>query len=402
MTIETPGGETELAALIRAAAQEGGAVVTEGGGTKRAFGPGAAPEARRVSLRGLADIVHEPADMILTVGAGAPLGDVQARLAAHDQWLPLDPPFVDAGATMGGILATGSAGPRRLGYGTSRDLLLGVRVVGARGQITRSGGHVVKNVSGYDLHRPQIGAFGTLGVITRAHFKVCARPETSALWALPCATLAIAHGLLLELAATPLSPVALEALDAAEARRLRAAVGGLPGAETDALALVGVEGSRATFERHARDLGAYRGRGSDAPALVERPAVAALWAALANLPATHAREVRVRLGARPHDLPPLLAALELARASTRGVGVRAAVGLAHVALDAATEARAATALVERWHRLASARGGYAVVESAPLELAGRAALPFGALAGPAAALRRAWDPRGTLNPGRMA
>jgi glycolate dehydrogenase FAD-binding subunit len=402
MTSEAPTSEAEVAAVVRAAGEGGFSLITEGGGTKRCFGPASPAEARRVSLRGLARVTHEPADMILSVEAGARLRDVQALLAAHDQWLPLDPPFADA--TIGGILATHSSGPRRLGYGTSKDLLLGLRVVGAHGHATKSGGRVVKNVSGYDLHRPQVGAFGSLGVITLAHFKVAARPEVSALWALPCATLDAAQRLLLELAATPLRPVALEALDAAEARRLRAAFAALPGPDAHALALVGVEGSRASFERHARELASHVSRGVGDSVVVERPAADALWAALADLPAAHAADVRVRLGARPHDLPPLLAALELERAPVRGVQVRAATGLAWVSLAAAADASPLAPLVERWSRFAAARGGYAVVESAPVDLLGRAHLPFGAppTTGPAGAMRRAWDPRETLNPGRMA
>jgi glycolate oxidase FAD binding subunit len=400
---ETPAGEAELAALIRQAAEEGRAVVTEGGATKRHHGP-AAPsvaDSQRVSLRGLASITaHEPADLILSVQAGARLADVQRVLAAHDQWLPVDPPY--AGATIGGVLATASSGPRRLGHGTLKDALLGLRVLGPRGQATKSGGRVVKNVSGYDLHRPQVGAFGTLGVIVEAHFKVGARPESSALWALACPTLDAAHRLLLEVAASALRPVALEALDATEAALARARGAALPGDAGHAVAIVGIEGTRASFERHARDLASLAARGTGPVVLVERPAVDALWAALADLPAAHADDVRVRLGARPHDLPALLAALEADRAGARGLTVRAGVGLAYLSL-APGEVAALAASVGRWHRLAAARGGYAVVESAPLALPGRAALPFGTGAGvSSAALRRAWDPRETLNPGRMA
>ena len=409
MTAETfteppaPTTEGELAALIVEAGRGGGALVTEAGGTKRHFGPAAPAEARRVSMRRLARVTaHEVADMILSVEAGARLRDVQAALAAHDQWLPLDPPFADA--TIGGVLATNSSGPRRLGYGTSRDLVLGVRVVGARGQVTKSGGRVVKNVSGYDLHRPQVGAFGSLGVIIEAHLRVSARPEVSALWALPCQTLADAHGFLLEIGASALRPVALEALDGASVGRVPPLAQLWPEGDGRAVAIVGVEGSRATFERHVRDLRSFRARGAAAPELVEREAAGALWRALADLPAAHGGAVCVRIGARPHDLAPLLAALELDRAPVLGTSVRAGTGLAHVALSASGGAAPLSATVERWRRLAAASGGYAVVESAPLELPGRALLAFGAATptGPGPGLRRAWDPRETLNPGRMA
>jgi hypothetical protein len=107
------------------------------------------------------------------------------------------------------------------------------------------------------------------------------------------------------------------------------------------------------------------------------------------------------VGARPHDLPALLAALELGREAVRATCVRAGVGLATIALPSGDAAPLA-AVVERWHHLAAAREGYAVVESAPLALAGRERLPFGAAPPLHAALARAWDPRGLLNAGRMA
>jgi glycolate oxidase FAD binding subunit len=402
--LTTPASEAELVALVERAGRQGVALAVEGSGTKRHVGPAAPPEARRVSLRGLSRVTaHDVADMILSVEAGARLADVQALLARHGQWLPIDPPFLDDGATIGGVLATASSGPRRLGHGTMKDLLLGVRVLGAHGHITKSGGRVVKNVSGFDLHRPQVGAFGTLGVIVEAHFKVAARPEVSAIWAAPRATLAEAHGLLLEIAATALRPVALEALDAAAAGLVRARVPGLPGADGQAVALVGIEGSRPSFERHARDLASFAARAAGAAVLLERPDSEPLWRALAELPAAQRAEVRVRIGARPRDLPDLLAAVDTSRAPVRGVSVRAGVGLAFLSLGPDGDASALASLVSRWHRLASARGGYAVVESAPLDLPGRAQLPFGAGAPSrlGAALRRAWDPRETLNPGRI-
>ncbi len=397
---DAPTTEAELADVIREARAAGHALATEGGGSKRSFGPAASTGARVVSLARLDRVVaHEPGDMLLTVEAGARLADVQRALAVHDQWLPLDPPFGGV-STIGGILATNSSGPRRAGYGTAKDHLLGLRVVGADGQATKSGGRVVKNVSGYDLHRLQVGAFGALGAISLAHFKVSTRPEVSALWVLPCETFGAAHRVLLEIGATALRPVALEALDAAEAAHL-----GMPGmaAGTVALAVVGLEGSRASFDRHARELATFAGRGGAGhPRLVERPDVDALWDALRELPAAHAAHVRVRIGARPHDLPELLAALE--RPDAVGVTVRAGVGLAAVSLAPAGDAAPLAELIARWHRLAAARGGYAVVESAPSALQNRATLPFGAPSaeGPAAALRRAWDPTGTLNPGRAA
>jgi len=156
----TPENEEALLDLLGA----GQPVHATGSGTKLHHGPGLVKEMQTVSLRKLGKITsYEPGDLVVTVQAGARLADLQTALSENNQWLPLDPPYGEA--TIGGILATNSSGPRRLGYGTMRDHLIGLRVAGPEGQVTRSGGRVVKNVTGFDLHKLHIGAFGSLGVI---------------------------------------------------------------------------------------------------------------------------------------------------------------------------------------------------------------------------------------------
>ena len=136
--------ETEEALIDLMAAGE--AVHAIGSGTKQHHGPGLLKDAQAVCLRKLDRITaYEPGDLVVTAQAGVLLADLQEKLAEQNQWLPLDPPYT--GATIGGILATNSSGPRRLGYGTARDHLIGLRVVGPNGIVTRSGGRVVKNVT---------------------------------------------------------------------------------------------------------------------------------------------------------------------------------------------------------------------------------------------------------------
>src|SRR5581483_280423 len=103
--------------------------------------------------------------------AGAALDDVNRRLAAHNQWLPLDPPW-SARATIGGIVSTNDSGPRRHRYGAPRDLIIGVEFARADGTLAKAGGIVVKNVAGYDLSRLFTGAFGALAVLVSATFKL--------------------------------------------------------------------------------------------------------------------------------------------------------------------------------------------------------------------------------------
>ena len=178
---ETRSGTAEEAAeLLAGAAKRGQAVAPVGSGT--ALSLGNPPERLDLilsteRLRGIID--YEPTDLVLSVGAGAKLGDVQAVLGEHGQRLPIDPPG-GGEATIGGLVATGRWGPLRHNAGTLRDLLIGISVAHPSGTVTRAGGMVVKNVSGYDLPRLYHGSLGTLGVIVSANFKVLPRPRAEA------------------------------------------------------------------------------------------------------------------------------------------------------------------------------------------------------------------------------
>lgn len=175
--VVAPSSGAEVAAVLEEAGRRGLGVVPVGSGTKLALGN--IPDRVDVALstRGLGGVIaYEPTDLVLSAGAGAKLADVQAVLAEHGQALPIDPP--DAGeATIGGLVATAIAGPRRLGSGTLRDLLIGIAVAHPSGTLTRAGGMVVKNVTGFDLPRVYLGSLGTLGVIVSANFKVLPAPR---------------------------------------------------------------------------------------------------------------------------------------------------------------------------------------------------------------------------------
>ena len=170
----------ELADTVRVAAESGYAVVPNGGGLGQDYGyPLRAGSFTLIQTSGLNRIVAvEPGDLTITVEAGATLARVQAALLPHGLFLPLDPPNPER-ATVGGMLAVNAFGASRLGYGTARDWCIGLSVVSAVGRVTKSGGKVVKNVTGYDLPKLHIGALGTLGVIAEATFKVAPLPEAT-------------------------------------------------------------------------------------------------------------------------------------------------------------------------------------------------------------------------------
>ncbi|HEX6971257.1 MAG TPA: FAD-binding oxidoreductase, partial [Limnochordia bacterium] len=169
------------AAVVGAADRLGLAVVPRGGGTHMSWARVPERVDVVVDLSALdRPIDVQPADMTITVEAGMRLSELQATLAEHGQFLPLDPP-TSAAATVGGLIATNPSGPLRFGFGTVRDYLIGVRVIRANGEITKGGGRVVKNVAGYELCKLYTGSFGTLGVIVEATFKVRPRPPAGGL-----------------------------------------------------------------------------------------------------------------------------------------------------------------------------------------------------------------------------
>src|SRR5208282_5204895 len=168
----------EASALMRAAASAGLAVVPRGAGTGLSWG---APPVRCdlvVDLRSMDQVIeHAAGDLVARVQAGATIGQLATVLASAGQQLALDAP---EDATVGGVVATGTAGPRRFRYGAPRDLLIGLTVVRADGVIAHSGGKVVKNVAGYDLGKLFSGSQGTLGLITEATFRLHPRPAAVA------------------------------------------------------------------------------------------------------------------------------------------------------------------------------------------------------------------------------
>ena len=215
--VAAPAGTDEASALLAAAAEHGLAVVPRGSGTR--IGWGAPP--RRCDLiidtQRLNQVIeHAAGDLVVRVQAGVTLGQLAGVLGAAGQQLALDPPPAlasgsDGGApTIGGMLATGTAGPRRLRYGTPRDLVIGITVVRPPGTVAKSGGKVVKNVAGYDLGKLYAGSYGTLGLITEAVFRLHPLPAAAMFITAGFADTAAASQAVAAAAGTDLAPVAVE------------------------------------------------------------------------------------------------------------------------------------------------------------------------------------------------
>lgn len=172
-----PGSAEELAAMLKECAAKGQRITIRGHGTKELMGGPISESDVVISTGGLRRILqYEPGDLTVSVEAGMPFEELQSRLRAHGQMVALDPPFF-AGSTVGGIVAANVSGPMRRGYGTARDLIIGMSFAMLDGKIVKTGGMVVKNVAGLDMAKLMIGSFGTLAAITSVNFRLHPIPE---------------------------------------------------------------------------------------------------------------------------------------------------------------------------------------------------------------------------------
>ncbi|MDK3016671.1 FAD-binding protein [Pseudodonghicola flavimaris] len=367
-----PETEAELAEAIRDAA---GPLEIRGGGTRGVGAAGA-----RLETGGLAGIsLYEPGALTLVAGAGTPLAEVEAALAAENQRLAFEPMdhrglMGTAGApTLGGIFAANISGPRRIQAGAARDFLLGVRFVDGAGQILRNGGRVMKNVTGYDLVKLMAGAHGTLGVLSEVALKVLPRPETEASLEIAVPDAAAAVALLSAALGTPYE-VSGAAYD--------------PGR---GLALLRVEGFEASvgyrLERLAAELA------GDLAGEAQRLSAAAsarLWQGIRDVAAFHGLPGDVwRISCKPSEAPALAARIGAERLLFDWGG-----GLIWALTPEGDDLRAR----------AGAYDGHATLVRASAETRaqlGRVEPQPAPLAMLARGLRAKFDPRGILNPGVM-
>ncbi len=177
-----------------------------------------------VSTRSLSGIVeYEPDEFTFTAQAGTPVREIALVLAERGQYLPFDPMWLDAGATLGGTVAAGVSGPGRFRFGGVRDFILGVRFVDGQGRLLRMGGKVVKNAAGFDLPKFFVGSLGRFGVLAEATFKVFPSPASRLTLKLTTSGIEAAVQVLIEAAKSRWEPEALDLLPDARTVCLRLA-----------------------------------------------------------------------------------------------------------------------------------------------------------------------------------
>jgi glycolate dehydrogenase FAD-binding subunit len=249
----------QVAEIMRFAAAEKLAVIPCGGCTK--LGIGSPPARYDIALdlsRMNQVLAYDPRDLTLGVEPGVRIEDLLRVLAEQKQFLPLAVPFADR-ATVGGIVAANSSSPLRHFYGGVRDFCLGMEFVTGEGVISKGGGRVVKNVTGYDLHKLLIGSLGTLAVITRVNFRTFPLPPAQGTFVASFSGSESAFGFCRAIAQSVLSPQILEVADPAAAHFLFSA-------ETPARislrqwsVIISAAGQPAVVDRYARELGHMAG-----------------------------------------------------------------------------------------------------------------------------------------------
>ncbi|MFE6758123.1 FAD-binding oxidoreductase [Streptomyces sp. NPDC057684] len=380
-----PGSVAEAAGVLKSSVRAGQALRFAGAGTSADWGARTTRTDLVVDTTGLDRLLrHEIEDWTVTVQSGMPLTRLQELLAPAGQWLPYDPPAASAGATLGGLLATADAGPRRLAFGTLSDLVIGATFVLADGTVARSGGQVIKNVAGYDLAKLFAGSLGAFGLVAELTLRLHPLPTSTAtlVLAVDDAGQALAAGR--AVMRSPLEPAAVEwdgerllirfhgTADGTDARLRLAA--GLP--ELAAAHVLGDGDEEAAWERQARSI-----RGSEGDTVV-------------------------RATAHPAQLPELDTALRnfVDRAGVEATLISSvAIGVHTVRLRGG-DAEGHAACLAAWRDAVHARGG-----TVTLRRRREGVEPQAGAWGPAPAttpilhaLKRQFDPDGRCAPGRFA
>ena len=391
-----PHDADAAADIVRAAADRAERLRLVGGGTKAGIGrpagyPASEDEAT-LSAAGLSGItLYEPAEMVVSALAGTPLAEVQALLAGRGQMLPFEPMDhrglmgTHGTPTFGAVASTNNSGPRRINAGAARDSLIGVRFVNGRGEIIKSGGRVMKNVTGLDLVKLMAGAWGTLGLLTEVTFKVLPVQER-------VSTL-VFSGLDDARAVAALSAALGSPFELTGAAHLPAGIGG-PEART----AMRVEGFSDSVAYRLGELTKLLKR-FGAPEIVEGDTGTALWTGIRDAaPLAEPADAAIwRLSTAPTCGPALAAAIAAERDARWFYDWGG--GLIWLATAAEGDAGAATV-----RAAVKAQGGHATLVRA--HDAVRAAVPvFEPLSEPlmriTAGLKAAHDPMGVFNPGRM-
>jgi len=319
----TPGSADEIVAILRFANEHGLGVVPAGGCTQQTGGLRSKADILLYTTR-LTEVEHyDPADLTIGIGAGCTVAELSSKVAADNLFFAGDPALPER-STVGGLLATGTNGPHRHGYGGVRDYCIGVRFVTGDGRKAKGGGRVVKNVAGYDMMKLLIGSQGTLGIISSASFKLFPAPRQTRTFVAEFTSAAEAIGFRNRVVHSPLDPICLE-LVSPEARGLAPGLGSGPAWSI----CLRAAGSDAVLARYRSELGTavsqeVEGRGEHD-----------LWQALSDfspiVSERHPRSLVISMTLPLGDVQPLLEGLAMvAQSHSLTLATVGRVGVGHL------------------------------------------------------------------------
>ena len=407
-TLLRPGDIRELGLLLTYLNSQSLATVPWGGGTRMTLGNPLRRLDAVVDLTGMSSVVaHNPGDLTLTVEAGITIEELQRTLAPHGQFLALDAP-APGRATIGGTLASGASGLLRWQYGNARDLVIGMKVAMADGAVVKSGGEVVKNVSGYDMARLHLGGLGTLGIIGEVSFKLTPLPRKERTLVASFASMEDCMSASMDIYHSHATPLSLAAFDASVNRRSRAL-----DADADCFVAVRLGGRSRSLERQLRDCAVLcRGAGASEVDTIGSHAAHTLWRGLADFGWDEETEplAAARASVLPTALAPLLASVAASGPSgSAGPSVIAQPGYGGISLfwfedEVGQSEEGILEAVSGARESTHASGGRLVIERCPPNV--KAAMDVWDEVGESLDVMRRmkeqYDPGSILNPGRFA
>ena len=405
--VVTPSDIPEMSRAVAAARDGDMAIAPWGGGTRMGLGNAISRLDLVVSLAGLNHVVqHNPGDLTATVEAGITIAGLQRALGEHGQFLALDSPLPER-STVGGTLAAGAVGPLRWQFGNPRDLVIGMKVVQADAKVTKSGGQVVKNVSGYDMARLHIGGLGTLGIIAEVSFKLTPLPQHNAtlIAAFDNGRQCLAAGL--DVADSHAMPLALTSFDDPVNRRTQ--VADMNGTHFLAMRL---GGRPRTLERQVNDCRQHcHQNGSVALERLDESDACTLWRKLADFGWDETADPLAvgRVSVLPTKIPDLMESLERGQGSDAmqpavisEPGYGSAL-ISWLALDGVVEDDKVAGALSQAREAAHDAGGRMIIERCPLGVKAQLDV-WDDVGEPLAIMRRMkqqYDPERILNPGRF-
>jgi glycolate oxidase FAD binding subunit len=398
----TPADQGALCAVLSDCHTRGVATYPIGGGTSLDYGLAPITPGVGIILTNLKRVIDYPArDMTVTVEAGITLDALSRLLAAERQWLPVEGPQPHA-ATLGGLMATAWSGPRRYGYGTMRDYVIGMTAVDIRGVPFKAGGRVVKNVAGYDFCKLLTGSLGTLGVISQITLKTRPIPERSVLLTCELPNLDLAERMLAAIIGSRITPSAVELLTGPMWRE-HPSLGMLTAGSVGRL-VVALEGTAPEVDWMLTQLTAeWRELGVATAHVISGDAAAKLWETLNEFSGFPDAPLVLKGSVLPSRVTDFLAKVQEVDPQA-SIQAHAGNGIVIARFEQFTPGDISSAMLARLRPAAQLCGGSAIVLSSNVEGWTRQAWWGGA--GPAAhwmqKVKHQFDPGNLLNPGRFA